>query len=463
MSKRAGLASTLILLALDGALIGVAFYLAHRLRINAEYPRPQNIPNFRFYIPMALVQEVCLIGMFFFYRLYHRKRSASHVDEVSAIFGAVSVGTIISTAVISFAFKSDMDYPRLMIVYAWALTFVLIAMARILHTRMLWILQARGFGETKVVIVGAGEAGRMIAQAINKSPELGYRLVGIIDDEPTNGEMGVPWLGPTAQLNPLIEQHQIGEVFVAMPEASHEKILSIIADAQRDKVGIKVFPDLFQIISSPVGIGDLNGLPMVTLRDVALRGWRLTLKRIMDIVVAAAALVITSPLMLFTAILIKLDSPGPVFYPQIRMGLDAKPFKILKFRSMRADAEAGGPGWTVKNDPRKTRLGAFLRKFHVDELPQFINVLIGDMSVVGPRPERPVFVEQFRRLVPRYMERHIEKAGITGWAQVNGLLGDTSIAERTKYDLYYIENWSLAFDLKIMARTVWVVLSGQSE
>ncbi|MBI3733349.1 MAG: undecaprenyl-phosphate glucose phosphotransferase [Chloroflexi bacterium] len=463
MSKRAGLASTLILLALDGALIGVAFYLAHRLRINAEYPRPQNIPNFRFYIPMALVQEVCLIGMFFFYRLYHRKRSASHVDEVSAIFGAVSVGTIISTAVISFAFKSDMDYPRLMIVYAWALTFVLIAMARILHTRMLWILQARGFGETKVVIVGAGEAGRMIAQAINKSPELGYRLVGIIDDEPTNGEMGVPWLGPTAQLNPLIEQYQIGEVFVAMPEASHEKILSIIADAQRDKVGIKVFPDLFQIISSPVGIGDLNGLPMVTLRDVALRGWRLTLKRIMDIVVAAAALVITSPLMLFTAVLIKLDSPGPVFYPQIRMGLDAKPFKILKFRSMRADAEAGGPGWTVKNDPRKTRLGAFLRKFHVDELPQFINVLIGDMSVVGPRPERPVFVEQFRRLVPRYMERHIEKAGITGWAQVNGLLGDTSIAERTKYDLYYIENWSLAFDLKIMARTVWVVLSGQSE
>ena len=167
--------------------------------------------------------------------------------------------------------------------------------------------------------------------------------------------------------------------------------------------------------------------------------------------------------MLFTAMLIKLDSPGPVFYTQVRMGLDARPFKILKFRSMRMDAEMSGPGWTVRGDPRKTRLGGILRRFHIDELPQFINVLLGDMSVVGPRPERPVFVDQFRRLVPRYMERHQEKAGLTGWAQVNGLRGDTSIIERTKYDLYYIENWSLLFDFKIILRTIWVMLSGESE
>lgn len=462
---------TIILLAADIFWTALAFYLAHQLRLNTEYPRPQNIPSFRFYLPMLVVQEICIIGLFFFYKLYHRKRSLSHLDELASLFGAVSVGTTIATAVISFAFKSDFDYPRLMIVYAWALTFVLIGMSRIFYARVLWWLQARGFGETKVIVVGAGETGRMIANAIEKSPGLGYRLVGIVDDRPINpvsrgadgGDFSAPWLGPTTQLGALIEQYQVGEVFVGMPEASHQKILNIISNAQRDQVGIKVFPDLFQIIASPVGIGDLNGLPMVTVRDVALRGWRLTLKRIIDVIIAGIVLIFMSPIMLLTAVLIKLDSPGPVFYSQVRMGLDAKPFKMLKFRSMRVDAEADGPGWTVKGDPRKTRLGAILRKFHIDELPQFINVLLGDMSVVGPRPERPVFVEQFRRLVPRYMERHQEKAGITGWAQVNGLRGDTSIVERTKYDLYYIENWSLAFDFKIILRTIWVSLLGQSE
>ncbi len=464
MKRRYGHWATLTLFALDVALIALAFYLAHRLRLNTEYPRAQNIQPFRFYLPMLFVQEFCIVGMFFFYKLYHRKRSTSHLDETTAIFGAVSVGTIISTAFISFIFKSsDLDYPRLMIVYAWLLSGALVAIGRTLHARMLWRLQARGFGETRVLVVGAGETGHMIANAIEKSPGLGYRLVGIVDDRPCNGDFSVPWLGSTAMLGDLVDQYQIGEVFVGLPEASHQKILSIISDAQRDQVGIKVFPDLFQIISSPVGIGDLNGLPMVTVRDVALRGWRLTLKRAFDICFALFVLISTSPVILFTAILIKLDSPGSVFYTQERMGLDAKPFKIIKLRSMRNDAEDDGPGWTVKGDPRKTRLGAFLRRFHIDELPQFINVVLGDMSVVGPRPERPMFVEQFRRLVPRYMDRHQEKAGITGWAQVNGLRGDTSIVERTKYDLYYIENWSIAFDLKIILRTLWVMLYGISE
>jgi exopolysaccharide biosynthesis polyprenyl glycosylphosphotransferase len=166
---------------------------------------------------------------------------------------------------------------------------------------------------------------------------------------------------------------------------------------------------------------------------------------------------------LLTALLIKLESPGPVFYVQERMGLDARPFKIIKFRSMRRDAEADGPGWTVESDPRRTRLGTFLRRFNIDELPQLVNVLVGDMSLVGPRPERPVYVEQFRQIIPRYMDRHREKAGITGWAQVNGLRGDTSIVERTKYDLWYIENWSLALDIKILLRTVVQWLLGTNE
>jgi len=191
------------------------------------------------------------------------------------------------------------------------------------------------------------------------------------------------------------------------------------------------------------------------VRDVALRGWKLSAKRLMDLAISAAGLVALSPFMLFVVFLIKISSKGPVFYSQTRVGLDGKPFQILKFRSMRVDDEAEtGPKWASADDPRKTRLGTLLRRTSIDELPQLINVLLGEMSIVGPRPERPMFVDQFKQVVPRYMERHKEKAGITGWAQVNGLRGDTSIIERTKYDLYYIENWSLLFDVKIILRTV---------
>ena len=217
---------------------------------------------------------------------------------------------------------------------------------------------------------------------------------------------------------------------------------------------IRVYPDFFQIIAGPVRIGEMGGLPLLTVRDIAQRGWRRTAKRTVDVLGSLFGLTLASPLMMLIALLIKLESRGPVFYLQERMGLDALPFPMLKFRSMRADAEKSGPGWTTENDPRRTKSGMFLRKTNLDELPQFINVLLGDMSLVGPRPERPVYVEQFRRSIPRYMDRHREKSGMTGWAQVNGLRGDTSITERTKYDLWYIENWSLLLDIKIMIRTL---------
>jgi Undecaprenyl-phosphate glucose phosphotransferase len=303
--------------------------------------------------------------------------------------------------------------------------------------------------------VGTGDVGRMILNKIRQSPALGYRVVGFVDESPAQGDvMGVPVLGATADLPQLIDAHAIDQVIIAMPERSHQELLEIIALCQRGRVEIKVFPDVFQIIASEMSIGDLNGLPLLTVRDIALRGWKLTLKRAMDIVGSAIALILLSPFMLLVAALVKLESPGPVFYVQERVGLDGKPFQLLKFRTMRQDAEANGPGWTVANDPRRTRLGKFLRRYSIDEWPQFINVLIGEMSLVGPRPERPMYVEQFRQAIPRYMERHRVKPGITGWAQVNGLRGDTSIVERTKYDLWYIENWSLWLDIKILIRTV---------
>ena len=240
---------------------------------------------------------------------------------------------------------------------------------------------------------------------------------------------------------------------IALPEdTSHHDILWLISECERGRVTIRVYPDLFQIMAGPVGIGEMGGIPILTVRDIALTGWRRIAKRLMDIAGSAVGLIFLSPFMMVIAILIKLESPGPVFFVQERMGLDAKPFPILKFRSMRQDAEKSGT-WTTENDPRRTKMGAFLRKTNIDEFPQLINIFLGDMSLVGPRPEQPYYVEQFRRSIPRYMDRHREKAGLTGWAQINGYRQDTSITERTKYDLWYIENWSLMLDIKIIIRT----------
>jgi exopolysaccharide biosynthesis polyprenyl glycosylphosphotransferase len=232
-------------------------------------------------------------------------------------------------------------------------------------------------------------------------------------------------------------------------------LVDLITLCQRGQVDIKIYPDMFAYMAGDLNVDDLGGTPLITVRDIALRGWRLSLKRGLDVIGSMIGLIFLSPLMLLTALMIRLESKGPVFYTQERMGLDGSPFHMVKFRTMRADAEVDGPGWTVKDDPRVTRLGRWMRKTNWDEIPQLINVAVGEMSLVGPRPERPVYVLEFRAQIPRYMERHREKAGMTGWAQVNGLRGDTSISERTQYDLWYVENWSLWLDIKIIIRTMW--------
>jgi exopolysaccharide biosynthesis polyprenyl glycosylphosphotransferase len=453
MQRRTNWLLGLFTVAVDAAMIAASFVAAYLLRRVTEYPRPLVPRPFSYYGGMLLIHIITLLATFFFYRLYHFKRGLSRIDKSYSIIAAISFGTIASVALTSFIYKNELDYPRAMVIYAWILCIPLVMIGRLLtdylHTKF------RITHPTRVLIVGAGDVGRMILQKINQSPKLGYQPVGFVDDAPGRKEVsGLPVLGNRNQLGFIIREHGVHEVIIGLPEASHEEILDLISQAERERATVRVFPDVFQIIASEISIDDLNGLPLLTVRDVALRGWRLAVKRGMDIVVSAITLILLSPLMLLIALLIKLDSPGPVFYTQERMGLDAKPFQILKFRSMRVDAEQQtGPVWATRNDPRVTRLGAFIRRYSLDELPQFINVLLGDMSLVGPRPERPVFVEQFRQIVPRYMERHKEKAGITGWAQVNGLRGDTSIIERTKYDLWYIENWSLLLDIKILIKT----------
>jgi Undecaprenyl-phosphate glucose phosphotransferase len=459
MKKYASLLLAAALVTTDALMAGLAFYLAYSLRLLSDY---EHIEPFASYWSLFLLHILVTLLVFFFHKLYHRPRSPSYVEQFYAIFSAMSVSSIISFALIAFFFKNYLDYPRLMAVYTWLLSILLILASRVAQARLQTVLRARGWGEQRILIIGTGEVSRMILQKIRRSPGLGYQVVGFVDDAgKAKAVQGCPVLGKTVDLPELIQAEQINEVIIAMPEATHHEILKIVSKCDRGKVSIKVFPDVFQIMASEISIGDLGGLPLLTVRDTALRGWRLTVKRTVDVVVSAITLVLLSPLYMLIAILIKLDSPGPVFYTQERMGLDGKRFMMLKFRSMRQDAElvSGGAVWTVENDPRRTRLGTTMRKYSLDELPQFINVLLGEMSLVGPRPERPIFVEQFNKSIPRYMDRHKEKAGITGWAQVNGLRGNTSIIERTKYDLWYIENWSIALDFRIMLRTLINIFS----
>ncbi len=455
MQRKTSWVLNLITAVVDTAMIGAAFFAAYTLRQITEYPRPLNPRPFSYYGGMLIIHVVTLEIVFFFYRLYHFKRGLSRLDKTYAFMAAVSFGSVASVALTSFVYKNELDYPRAMVIYAWILSILFVTLGRLftdfLHARF------RRANPTRVLIVGAGDIGRLLLQKINQSPGLGYEPVGFADDTPMRKEVaGLPILGHTSQLGFLIREHTVQEVILGLPQASHEEILELISQCEREKATVRIFPNVFQIIASEISIDDLNGLPLLSVRDVALRGWRLTVKRAMDVVVSAVTLILLSPMLLLIALLIKLDSPGPVFYCQERMGLHANPFQMLKFRSMRADAEQDtGPVWATKDDPRRTKFGGFIRRHSLDELPQFINVLLGDMSLVGPRPERPVFVDQFRQMVPRYMERHKEKAGITGWAQVNGLRGDTSIVERTKYDLWYIENWSLFLDIKIILRTAF--------
>ncbi|HMQ51453.1 MAG TPA: undecaprenyl-phosphate glucose phosphotransferase [Anaerolineae bacterium] len=453
MKKRASLLYTISLVLVDAVTVALAFFIGYQLRLRSDY---QNILPFSAYMGMALVHVASVMIVFFFYRLYHRQRSLSYIDQFYAIFGAASVGTIIAIAFISFFFKNQLDYPRLMMVYVWLLTIIFAALGRALQSRVQLSLRSRGWGEEGVLIVGTGEVGRIVLRKIKRSPALGYKVIVFVDDPPKpRAIQDTPVLGTINDIPELIQSESVREVIIALQEATHYEILRIIGLCDQNRVSVKVFPDVFQIMAGEVTIGDLGGLPLLSVRDTALRGWRLILKRIVDVGGSAVCLVIVSPVMMLLAMLIKLESEGPVFYAQERMGLDGKRFMMLKFRSMRADAEEeSGPVWTKPNDDRRTRLGALLRRFSVDELPQLINVLLGEMSLVGPRPERPIFVEEFKKDIPRYMDRHREKAGMTGWAQINGLRGDTSIIERTKYDLWYIENWSLLLDFRIIARTI---------
>lgn len=448
----------------------LAFMTGYIARVTLPFlPIPLAQPPFIGYLPTLTLHVLTIMTIFYFSRLYHQRRSVSRIDQGRNILVAVTVGAFMTMGIQEFIFKNtffdSVDYPRSMFFYVWMFSFIFTVLGREILRAIRRFVRARGIEADNLLIIGAGKTARFVARKVRGNPQLGYRAVGIVTPRPSlkSSFAGLPVLGEAADLPRLIDEYRIEQVIIALPEAARDTLAELVALCQRGRVDIKIYPDAFAYIAREISVDELDGAPLITVRDIALRGWKLSLKRALDVFGAVVGLVLLSPLMLLTALLIRLESPGPVFYTQERMGLDGKPFQMIKFRSMRQDAEKSGAGWTVKNDPRVTRIGRFMRATSWDEIPQLINVLIGEMSLVGPRPERPIYVQQFREKIPRYMERLREKAGMTGWAQVNGLRGDTSIEDRTQYDLWYVENWSLWLDLKIIIRTVLNIVLRKDE
>ncbi|MCC7206779.1 MAG: undecaprenyl-phosphate glucose phosphotransferase [Anaerolineae bacterium] len=447
-------------------LVG-AFVLGYAARRELPlFAAPVDPPTLEFYTPILVIQTVTLLLIFFFARLYHQRRAASRIDVSYAVAASVSVGVVMTNGLTTILLKGTgvgADYPRQMILYVWLFSVLAVIVGRELHHQVWAWLRHRGLARDRALIVGSGDVAQSILQHIRSNPQLGYRIEGVINGKPGDEVGGVPVIGQAKDLPALIDQRQVDEVIIALPEASRQELVQLVALCQRGKVSIKIYPDLFSYMAGSMSVDDLGGMPLLNVRDVALRGWKLSLKRALDLVGAAFGLVVLSPFLLALAVWIRLQSPGPVFFCQERMGLDGRPFPMIKFRSMRTDAEKDGPGWTTEGDPRVTPIGRWMRKTNIDELPNLINVLLGHMSLVGPRPEQTHFVRQFREKIPRYMERHREKAGMTGWAQVNGLRGDTSIEERIKFDLWYVEHWSFWLDIKIILRTAFQTLTGRNQ
>ncbi len=389
--------------------------------------------------------------------LYRIRPARSKTEE----WLSVTIGSIVATVVFSGVLlwvrpgRPDVLYSR-----ATLLIFLLCAIVLVILGRgIVRAVVERGYRTGKrldrVLIAGSGELARAVVERVNGHRELGFTLVGYLRNGEQSALEGLECLGTIDDAERVIDERKIDHVFVALPHASSDAMMALLDRLVRSVVAIHVVPDLLQFMVLRSRVEDLDGLPTINLSETPLEGWSRFLKRGFDLVVALTAFIVFSPVMLIVAIIIKLEDRGPVFYRQERMGLDGKPFDIFKFRSMRVGAEnESGAKWAEKDDPRRTRVGRFIRKTSIDELPQLLNVLLGDMSVVGPRPERPQFVEQFRAEFPHYMLRHKVRAGMTGWAQVHGWRGNTSIRIRIEHDLYYIENWSLMLDLKILFMTL---------
>ncbi len=442
----------------DVAMVVASFSLAYWVRFSfpALFPfdvmsDPKDAQQFFFVCLGAWPVAAQLAG------LYRSQRTNSVVGELYRIFRA-SVTSIVAVVTIAYFFFGPQRFSRGVLVLFAVIAFFLVAGGRYLFRRFLRVMRARGFNLRYITVVGTGDLARKVIRTVHEHSELGLRVQGVI----ATGRTGVPRrveevpvLGEVEDVASILRTHPCDQVVIALPITELHALKALMDRLSLETVDVRVVPDLYSYATLGRGIEEFAGLPIVSLQDAPIYGWNSVLKRCFDVLFSLTVLVGLAPLLALIALSVRLTSKGPIFYRQERMGLDGRLFGMYKFRTMLVNAEAAGAQMAARDDPRRTFLGTWLRRLSLDELPQFVNVLLGEMSVVGPRPERPSFIDAFKQQIPKYHLRHKMKAGVTGWAQIHGLRGQTSIATRIEYDLYYIEHWSLMLDLKIVVRTIF--------
>lgn len=447
-----------MLVIFDGLAIFASLILAWLIRFKFKViPMAEGYLLFRDYIKPAIFIVPVYLIIYGSFKLYMPQRFKRTSQELLNIFKANSVGILVFILVLYI--MKVIDYSRILLIIFAIVSVFATSLERTIVRGFLKNFRSKGYNLKHILIIGISDITEEFLLRIDKNRQWGYNVVGIVDDNKTIGSKirGKAVLGKIGNLTQIITELSIDDVFITIDMSEYNKLGNIINICEKNGVKTSIVPGYYKYIPAKPYLEEIDGLPIINIRYVPLDNiMNKVTKRFVDIVGSFFAIIVFSPIMLVCAIMIKLTSEGPVLFKQERIGLNKKKFMMLKFRSMKVQLdEEEKVKWTTQNDPRKTKIGNFIRKTSIDELPQFFNVLLGDMSLVGPRPERPFFVDQFKEEVPRYMIKHQVRPGITGWAQVNGWRGDTSIKRRIECDLYYIENWNLYFDIKIIFLTVF--------
>ena len=410
------------------------------------------------YIIAVMIGVLLSLILFPMFRTYGSWRGKAWRVQIRTI--AVAWITVLALLIVlAFVTKTSTLYSRQWII-TWALLgFVLLVVFRSLLGFFLKLIRLKGWNHKRIIILGAGNLGKSVAKRLTKATATGLKVYAMLDDNRLLHSKlieGIQVEGGLDNTAYLVDKYSIDEVWIALPLRAETRIKEVLHELRNSTVDIRFVPDIFNLSLINHSISEIAGLPVLNLSESPMHGINWVVKNLEDKLLSIFILLIVSPVMLLIALGVKLSGPGPIFYRQERVSWNGKPFMMLKFRSMPVEVEKqSGPVWARRGEDRATKFGSFLRKTSLDELPQFLNVLKGDMSIVGPRPERPIFVSEFKDKIPDYMKKHLVKAGITGWAQVNGWRGNTDLSSRIKYDLHYIENWSLWFDLKIIALTLF--------
>ena len=442
---------------MDGIITAVSYTLAYYIKFYIIKPGPElgDLPAADYFAALFALVPLYMI-LYYYCNVYTPKRTVKRRHEILGIIKANVFGIVIFILSLYIVMR-EINFSRMMMGMFVCLNIFFTSCSRIVLRKSLQTMRSKGYNLKHILLVGYSRSAEEYISRILDNPQWGYVVCGILDDHVPRGTLykGVKVLGSIGNLEYILPENKLDEIAITLSLKDYEHLEKIVDVCEKSGVHTKFIPDYNSLIPTHPYTEDLMGLPVINIRYVPLTNtMNMLIKRIVDIVGSLFGIIVTSPIMLVSAILVKLSSPGPIIFKQERVGLHNKPFYMYKFRSMEQQAPSEEKkAWTVKNDPRVTPVGKVLRRTSLDELPQLFNILKGDMSLVGPRPERPLFVEKFKEEIPRYMVKHQVRPGLTGWAQVNGYRGDTSIRKRIDYDIYYIENWTLGLDIKIIFMT----------